>query len=135
MELALQDKEDWALSSTCFESICSRLDFVSSLDLFASRLNHKCERYLSFRQDPNAVGTDALSDDKDWSRELAYANPPHNLTTRVLKKLRQDNATVLLLVPNWPDGHWGQAFKIHGDIRDTDAAPLRGGRASGPTIR
>ena len=57
------------------------------------------------------MGTDALSDDKDWSRELAYANPPHNLITRVLKKLRQDKATVLLLVPDWPDGHWGQAFK------------------------
>ena len=83
-ERALQDQEDWALSPSCFNSICDRLNFVPSLDLFASRLNHKCERYLSFRQDPNTVGTDALSDDKDWSRELAYANPPHNLITRVL---------------------------------------------------
>jgi len=110
-ERALQDQEDWALSPSCFISICERLDFDPSLDLFASRLNNKCERYFSFRQDPNAVGTDALSDDKDWSRELAYANPPHNLITKVLKKLRQDKATVLLLVPDWPDGHWGQAFK------------------------
>ena len=37
--------------------------------------------------------------------------PPHNLITKVLKKLRQDNATVLLLVPNWPDGPWGQTFR------------------------
>ena len=134
MELALQDKEDWALSSTCFESICSRLtvNFVPSLDLFASRLNHKCERYFSFRQDPNAVGTDALSDDKDWSTELAYAAPPppqpHHQGTEEAETRQRHSPTAGTQLGGQS---LGPGVQEHGDIRDADVAPLRGGRASG----
>ena len=31
------------------------------IDLFASRLNHKLEKYISFRPDPNAMAVDAFS--------------------------------------------------------------------------
>ena len=30
------------------------------IDLFASRLNHKLEKYISFRPDPNAMAVDAF---------------------------------------------------------------------------
>ena len=77
--LALHDLADWELLPASFKKICHKLDFFPTLDLFASRLNTKCPRYFSFRPDPYAEGWDALSDDKCWSEEKAYAAPPPHL--------------------------------------------------------
>ena len=110
-QLALQDRADWAVSWKLFHSLCQRFTLLPTLDLFASRVNAKCKRYFSFRPDPFAMGMDALSDDKDWSIETAYAAPPPHLIPRCLAKIRRDKATVLMIVPHWPEGPWWQTFR------------------------
>ena len=40
------------------------------IDLFASLLNHKLEKYISFRPDPNAVAVDAFS--ISWTKQYVY---------------------------------------------------------------
>ena len=46
-----------------FTAFTQKLKFFPTLDLFASRLNTKCKRYYSFRDDPHTAGVDALSEE------------------------------------------------------------------------
>jgi hypothetical protein len=78
-ELALHDSADWEVDHSIFAAITRKLKFLPTLDLFASRLNRKCDRYYSFRCDPSCAGVDALSDDKCWRDTAAYAAPPPHL--------------------------------------------------------
>ena len=51
----LSDDLEWALDMDIFQEIVGRFD------LLASRLNHKLDKYISFRSDPNAMAVDAFS--------------------------------------------------------------------------
>ena len=74
-ELALHDTADWEVHPAMFRRFTEQLIPPPQLDLFASRLNTKCDRFFSFRPDPEGEGWDALSPDKSWSGELTYATP------------------------------------------------------------
>ena len=105
-ELALHDTADWEVDPRIFAEITRKLNFLPTLDLFASRLNRKCDRYYSFRCDPGCEGVDALSDDKCWRNVAAYAAPPPHLIPRMLQKIRADRARVLVFLPLWPLTLW-----------------------------
>ena len=45
------------------------------MDLFADRLNAQTEKYMSWKTDPFAVGTDSFP--ANWERVNAYAFPPN----------------------------------------------------------
>ena len=105
-ELALHDTADWEVSPSTFTAFTQKLKFFPTLDLFASRLNTKCKRYYSFRNDPHTAGVDALSEDKCWRHTAAYAAPPPHLIPRVLQKIRADKARVLVFLPLWPLTLW-----------------------------
>ena len=105
-ELALHDTADWEVSPSTFTAFTQKLKFFPTLDLFASRLNTKCKRYYSFRDDPHTAGVDALSEDKCWRHTAAYAAPPPHLIPRVLQKIRADKARVLVFLPLWPLTLW-----------------------------
>jgi hypothetical protein len=109
-ELALHDTADWEVQPSMFRRFTEQLGFFPQLDLFASRLNTKCKRFYSFRLDPDGEGWDALSPDKSWSGELAYAAPPPHLIPRVIQKVRQDRARILIFVPYWPLSLWWRSF-------------------------
>lgn len=84
------------------------------VDLFASRTNSKCPTFYSLRPDPLAFRTDAFR--YDWSEHsTCYAFPPFNLIARVLSKIEQDRANVILVTPKW-DGQrwWATAEKLAG---------------------
>ena len=74
------------------------------MDLFASRLNFQLPRYVSWNPDPEAVATDAFS--INWSNDLHYAFPPFSLIGRVLQKIVQDAADVILIVSCWEAQNW-----------------------------
>ena len=107
-ELALMDRGDWEVRPETFRKICSTLSFHPTVDLMASRLNTKCDRFYSFRPDPSqgAIDFDALSDDKNWASELGYIAPPEHLVSKVLDKVKRDRARVLLLAPRWTECGW-----------------------------
>ena len=81
------------------------LHLTPETDLFASRLNHQVEQYVSHQPDPKAVAVDAfLINWKDY--DIFYAFPPFSLITQVLQKIQHQQATGLLIVPDWPTLIW-----------------------------
>ena len=75
-----------------------------SLDLFATRLNHKLPLYVSLVPDKNAWDIDALN--INWSGLTAYAYPPMALLQRVIQKIRHCNFLIIVIAPGWPDMPW-----------------------------
>ena len=95
---------EWELSQTMFDRIVTNFG-MPSLDLFASRLNHKCDRYVAWQPDPFAEAVDAFS--LDWGKEkLLYIFPPFCIINRVLQKIDLDEADAIIIVPYWTTQPW-----------------------------
>ena len=95
---------EWKLDSKVFSRLCS-LFGVPGMDLFATRLNFQLSRYVSWRPDPLAFRVDAFS--FTWDQGcLFYAFPPFSLVGRLLRKVEQDQAEVLLVAPLWTTQVW-----------------------------
>ena len=94
---------EWSLDSKAFCGIVSQT-FVPEVDLFASRLNAKTDRFISWHPEPGAMAVDAFS--LHWANMKCYAFPPFSLLPRVLSKIRNDEALVLLIAPVWPTQSW-----------------------------
>ncbi|XP_067045964.1 uncharacterized protein [Acropora muricata] len=65
---------EWSLTDRAFTRILEDFCFTPSVDLFASRLNHKLETYVSWKPDPFATFIDAFT--IDWGPQSFYAFPP-----------------------------------------------------------
>ena len=74
------------------------------VDLFASALNARLPRYCTKALDPRAWRTDAFS--FRWEGFRGYAFPPIALIPKVLLKVRQDQAFLILIAPWWPKRTW-----------------------------
>ena len=97
------DRTEWMLDEEVFASIAKRYG-LPEIDLFASRLNKQLERYVSWQADPGAEAVDAFT--IDWQGLNFYAFPPFCLISKCLQKIRKDNATGIMVVPNWPSQPW-----------------------------
>ena len=97
------DNVEWQLNPKLFERICQRFG-EPTIDLFASRLNKQIIRYVSWMPDPEAVAVDAFS--MSWTNEYFYAFPPFSCIARCIRKILEDKATGLLVVPFWPTQPW-----------------------------
>ena len=73
-----RDWNDWKLKSDVILPLITECQ----VDLFALRLSHQLDKYVSWRPDPNALYTDAFA--ISWSNMTAYAFPPFNLIHAVL---------------------------------------------------
>ena len=62
----INDDLEWALDAAIFQEIVDRFG-KPDIDLFASRINHKLKKYVSFRPDPNAMAVDAFS--MPWTKQ------------------------------------------------------------------
>ena len=67
---------EWSLNQEIANKVFQIMDFPS-IDLFATRLNHRLPFYVSPIPDQKALSIDALS--MDWNRIHAYAFPPFHL--------------------------------------------------------
>ena len=65
----------------------------------ASRLNNKCEKYISWHPDPYAFAVDAFSE--KWANINFYCFPPFSPIEKVLAKINHDQANGILIVPVW----------------------------------
>ena len=74
------------------------------MDLFASRLNAKLPRFYSWRPDPDAKIVDAFT--VPWNQNMFYAFPPFCLVGKVLQKIVQEQATGIVVVPDWDTKAW-----------------------------
>ena len=100
----LNERTEWHLNEEVYSWACSRLQFTPSIDLFASRLNHQTETYVSWRPDPGAFITNAFH--LSWTDFDCYLFPPFSIIARVLQKVSTDQARALMILPIWPTQPW-----------------------------
>ena len=94
---------EWSLNQEIANKIFQIMDFPS-IDLFATRLNHRLPLYVSPIPDQKALSIDALS--MDWNRIHAYSFPPFHLIPAVINKIRLSQCKIVLIAPLWPDRPW-----------------------------
>lgn len=98
------DNTEWSLNDSVYTDICNKFGH-GDVDLFASRLNHKVAKYVSWEPDPFSIAVDAFV--LNWSHyNLCYCFPPFNMIGRVLSKCIHDRAELLLIVPRWETQLW-----------------------------
>jgi len=103
------DIHDWTLDRGVFTDLVHRWGHPT-VDLFASRHNHRLRRWVSWHPQPGAWATDAFS--LNWNKfGLIYANPPFRLLLRVLRKAYQERATMILVTPVWKGAPWWPLVK------------------------
>ena len=78
--------------------------YTPQVDLFASRLNHQLPLYVSRHPEPGAMEVDAIT--LQWNRWTSFIHAPIIMLPRILKKIREDQATCLLIAPNLPGQTW-----------------------------
>lgn len=91
------------LSKYAFDEIC-RVFGKPEINLFASRANAKCSRYISWQQDPNAITIDAFT--INWQTYFFYAFPPFSVILKMLRKIQSDRAQSVIVVLHWPSQAW-----------------------------
>ena len=99
--------DDWCLRKDIFMKLCTQLR-VPDIDLFATDVSTQCGRFISFRPCPGAAEIDAFT--VNWNGLNFYAFPPFVMIPRVLRKIENDRATGILVVPKWPSQSWYPKF-------------------------
>ena len=95
---------EWSLLPEVFAQICRHWHRLS-MDLFATRFNHKLPWFVSPVPDRSAWEVDALS--LPWEDLDAYAFPPTALLHQVVTKLLDHGFRRLILIaPGWPNMPW-----------------------------
>ena len=103
MSRSFNDELELSLEDLQFAKIQSKFPDIS-VDLFASRLNKKLQKYVSFRLEPSAFAVDAFS--FRWTDEFSYIFSPFSLIPRKLQKLEEDQAEVIMIAPLWTTQVW-----------------------------
>ena len=75
-----------------------------NIDLFASRISRQLLQYMFWKLDPFSRGQDAFQ--INWSRTFTYAFPPFALIGRVLRKVQQEQALMIITTPAWQTQTW-----------------------------
>ena len=100
---------EWKLHPEVFRKIID-IFMTPNIDMFASRLNHQIQPYVSWKPDPNAIFNDAFT--LDWSNYKIYAFPPFCLIGKVLTKIEYEESTAILVAPLWHTQAWFPKMQI-----------------------
>ena len=104
-------RTEWTLPTSIFTTLAERFG-LPSIDLFASRLNHKLNLYVSWIPDPFCTEVDAFT--VDWHSHYPYIFAPFNIIHRCINKIQYDRVDKTLIVfPVWPNQPWfAQLLKL-----------------------
>lgn len=95
---------EWSLDKSFFKILTDKWG-TPEIDMFASRLNNKVQKYIAWKPDPGAIEIDAFT--SDWSQyKLIYCFPPFSLVGKVLQKIQSSKVMAILIVPNWKTQFW-----------------------------
>jgi hypothetical protein len=126
------DAKNYRLKPEVFQEMCTEHRYWPELDLFANRKNRQTQKFCSWRVDRTSMGN---AWDQNWSKTSNWLNPPWELISRALRKLRQDKATALCCLPVWKTAPWWymlqQMMVTQPTIKGGKAVPgpQRGGHA------
>jgi hypothetical protein len=82
---------EWRISPTYFQRLEKKWG-PHSIDMFASHLNRQTPRYVSWKPEPTAWATDAMS--LNWNHlGHLYLCPPWNLLAQVIAKLQREQTS------------------------------------------
>ena len=110
----LEPQTEYELSDEAFHQICLKFG-MPHIDLFATRCNAKCERYVSWKKDPNSIAIDAFT--IDWEQWFFYAFPPFSLILKVIRKIKYEGSRGILIVPRWTSQPW---YPLYMSMLDSD---------------
>lgn len=85
-----------------FQKIARKF-FRPKVDLFASRINTNARR-ITWRRDPDCTTVNAFP--VGWKRLKFYAFPPFFIILKVLRKIQEDQANCIVLVPLYTSQPW-----------------------------
>ena len=95
---------EWMLNLTYLSTALGKIHFSPEINLFASRFNKQFDAYVSYKPDPYARHIDAST--ISWANEKFYCFPQFSSILKVIRKIIQDKATGILVVPDWPTQSW-----------------------------
>lgn len=96
--------EELSLHQRMFRTACRHFKMKPTLDLFATHLNHKIDRFCSAFPEPRSLGN-AYS--RSWEKEKPYLFPPLTQITRTLNKLILDKTKrAIAILPINPRANW-----------------------------
>ncbi|KAA6403620.1 MAG: hypothetical protein EZS28_000846 [Streblomastix strix] len=91
--------EDYSIIFSAFSQATTFLQFIPTIDLFASRTMKRCERYCGTQLDQRAVKRNAIS--FNWTGERPLIDCPVEMIPRVLNKIHKDQIEALLILSHW----------------------------------
>ena len=95
---------EWELHPSVLKAVFRHFG-IPTVDLFATKFNHKLPEYVSPVLDPNAVAVDAFS--QSWDDMFAYAFPPYAVLSRVMTRIQAaSRCLMVLIVPLWSSKPW-----------------------------
>ncbi|XP_069583112.1 uncharacterized protein [Ranitomeya imitator] len=94
---------EWTLNKSIFRRITEAWG-IPQIDLFATRDNRQVQRFASLNTRDHPDMLDSLH--HPWRFRLAYAFPPMSLIPLVIRKIRREQARVILIAPFWPKRPW-----------------------------
>ena len=97
------DDTEWSLTDTIFSIIVNKFG-MPDIDMFATRMNAKTQKYVSWRPDPGCIAVDAFY--TPWDYSLIYCFPPFSVIWRTIAKIRREEAEAIVIVPLWHTQSW-----------------------------
>ena len=97
------DTTEWSIPDHLFVNI-TKMFGSPTVDMFASRINYKVSRYVSWQPDPNSWAIDAFS--FNWPSQLIYCFPPFSVIWQMASKIQREKLEAIVIVPLWPTQSW-----------------------------
>lgn len=99
---------EWELRDNAFKNITTK-SRLSQIDLFASRINKKCDLYVSWKIDPDTLTIDVFT--INWSCVVLLRVPPILVIWKTLQKIVTEQAKGIVVIPMWPTQPWYPIFR------------------------
>lgn len=98
------ESTEWMLKQDIFDRLCKHF-FLPSIDLFATRLNKRLNKFVSWYPEPGTTFVNAFN--MSWHGLLPYVFPPFNLVGKVLNKIVSDKVDqAICIFPEWRSQPW-----------------------------
>jgi hypothetical protein len=92
------DSDDWSVQNHIFKFLNAKYG-PFTIDLFASNLSKKVDRFFAKYWCKGNVGVDAFA--YNWKNENCWIVPPPSLVAKTIKHLKCCQAKGVLVVPRW----------------------------------
>ena len=96
----LRSNTEWQFSLSFFKHVVNRIEGLVDIDIMASWTSCQVSTFVSQQPDQESVAVNCST--INWSSLMFWSFPPFSLILWVLMKVREYEATGMLVVPNCP---------------------------------